>query len=126
MTATFYLARPRHPGDIAGLVLDLYETESQLHATVLGRVVPLARGAYGIALRFSGTGAQLPSGYTLSLLQLTSVLQAHRTVSVNRSTVGYDLLINPSSCSGRGWPAQLQIRSGGHAQVYHSTAPCAP
>lgn len=40
---------------MAGLVLDLYETESQLHATVLGRVVPIAGGAYGIALRFAGT-----------------------------------------------------------------------
>jgi hypothetical protein len=126
VTATFYLAHPRHRGDIAGLVLDLYESESQLHATVLGRVVPLAHGAYGIALRFSDTGAQLPSGYTLSLLQLTSLLQAHRAAPVKRSTVGYDLLTNPSSCTGRGWPAQLRIQSGGRAQVYHSTAPCAP
>jgi hypothetical protein len=126
VAATFYLAKARHPGDIAGLVLDLYETESQLHATVLGRVVPLAHGAYGIALRFSDTDAQLPSGYTLSLLQLTSLLQAHRTASVNKRTVGYDLLTNPSSCTGRGWPVQLQIQSGGQPQVYHSTAPCSP
>ena len=124
VTATFYLANPRHAGDTAGLVLDLYEPESQLHATMLGRVVTLARGAYGIALRFSDTGAQLPSGYTLSLLQLTSLLQAHRTGSANRSTFGYDLLTNPSSCTGRGWPAQLRIQSGGRPQVYQSTAPC--
>jgi hypothetical protein len=122
--ATFYLARPRHPGDIAGLVLDLYETESQLHATVLGRVVPIARGAYGIALRFSDTDTQLPSGYSLSLLQLTTLLQAHRTVSVNRSTVSYDLLTNPNSCTGRGWPVQLLIESGGRSQVYRSNASC--
>jgi hypothetical protein len=118
--ATFFLARPRHPGDIAGLVLDLYETESQLHATVLGRVVPLARGAYGIALRFSGTDTQLPSGYSLSLLQLTTLLEAHRTVSA----VGYDLLTNPSSCTRHGWPVQLLIESGGHSQVYRSNASC--
>lgn len=124
--ATFYLAKPRHPGDIAGLVLDLYETESQLHATLLGRVVPLAHGAYGIALRFSDTDTQLPSGYTLSLLQLTTLLQAHRTVSVNRSTVSYDLLTNPNSCTGRGWPVQLLIKSGGRSQVYHSNASCSP
>jgi hypothetical protein len=120
VTATFYLARPRHPGDIAGLVLDLYETESQLHATVLGRVVPIAHGAYGIALRFAGADTQLPSGYTLSLLALTTLLQAHRTVSA----VGYDLLTNPGSCTRHGWPVQLQIESGGRAQVYHSDASC--
>jgi hypothetical protein len=28
--ATFYLAKPRHSGDIAGVVLDLYETQSKL------------------------------------------------------------------------------------------------
>jgi hypothetical protein len=118
--ATFYLARPRHSGDIAGLVLDLYETESQLHATVLGRVVPIARGAYGIALRFSDTDTQLPSGYSLSLLKLTTLLEAHRTVAA----VGHDLLTNPSSCTRRGWPVQLLIESGGHSQVYHSNASC--
>ena len=120
VTATFYLAKPRHRGDIAGLVLDLHETESQLHATVLGRVVPIARGPYGIALRFADTGAQLPSGYTLSLLALTTLLQAHRTVSA----VGHDLLINPGSCTRHGWPVQLQIESGGQEQVYRSAASC--
>lgn len=112
--------RYRHRGDIAGLVLDLYETESQLHATVLGRVVPIAHGVYGIALRFAGTDTQLPSGYTLSLLALTTLLQAHRTVFA----VGYDLLVNPGSCTRHGWPVQLQIRSGGRAQVYRSDASC--
>jgi hypothetical protein len=122
--ATFYLARPRHPGDIAGLVLDLYEPESQLHATLLGRVVPLARGSYGIALRFSGTGAQLPSGYTLSLLRLSALLEASRTVAVNRRHVTYNLLTNPGSCARHGWPVQLLLQSGGQPQVYHSNASC--
>ena len=119
VTVTFYLAKPRHRGDIAGLVLDLYEAESQLHATVLGRVVPIAHGAYGIALRFAGTDTQLPSGYTLSLLALSTLLQAHRTVSA----VGYDLLTNPRSCPRHGWPVQLQIESRG-AQVYRTDASC--
>jgi hypothetical protein len=118
--ATFYLAKARHPGDLAGLVLDLYETESQLHATIFGRVVALRRGPYGIALRFSDANAQLPSGYDLSLLRLTALLEAHRSVPA----VGYDLLANPGSCTRHGWPIQLLIVSGGRSQVYRSNAPC--
>jgi hypothetical protein len=116
VSATFYLARPRQSGDIAGLVLDLYETESKLHATMLGRVLALGRGPYGIALRFSHTDTELPSGYDLSLLQLTTVLQAHRSV--------YDLLTNPSSCTRRGWPVHLLIESGGQRQAFGSDVAC--
>jgi hypothetical protein len=116
VSATFYLAKPRHSGDIAGLVLDLYETESKLHATMLGRVMALGHGPYGIALRFSHTDTELPAGYDLSLLQLTAVLQAHRSV--------YDLLTNPGSCKRRGWPVQLLIESGGQPQVLDSTVAC--
>jgi hypothetical protein len=114
--ATFYLAKPRHPGDIAGLVLDLYEPESQLHATILGRVVALGNGPYGVALRFSQTATELPSGYDLSLLQLSSVLQAQRSVD--------NLLTNPDSCPRHGWPVQLLFESGGHPQVYRSNVAC--
>jgi hypothetical protein len=124
--ATFYLAKARHPGDIAGLVLDLYETESQLHATIFGRVIALPHGPYGIALRFSAANTQLPSGYDLSLLALTTQLQAHRTTVVNNHGVAYDLLTNPGACTREGWPVQLRIRSGGLLQGYESHAACAP
>jgi hypothetical protein len=123
--ATFYLAKARHPGDIAGLVLDLYETESQLHATIFGRVMALRRGPYGVALRFSAANTLLPSGYDLSLLALTSLLQAHRTAVVNNHGVVYDLLTNPGACTRGGWPVQLRIRSGGRLQGYDSNAACA-
>ena len=124
VSAAFYLAKPRHPGDIAGLVLDLYETQSKLHATMLGRVVALGHGPYGIALRFSHTDTELPSGYDLSLLQLTTVLQAHRTVLVNKRSVTSDLLTNPASCTRRGWPVHLLIESGGRPQVLDSNVSC--
>jgi hypothetical protein len=67
-----------------------------------------------------GTGTKLPSGYTLSVLALTTLLQAHRTVS----GVGYDLLTNPGSCPRHGWPVQAQIESGGRAQVLPGQAAC--
>lgn len=124
--ATFYLAKARHPGDLAGLVLDLYETESQLHATIFGRVVPLPHGPYGIALRFSAVDTQLPSGYDLSLLALSTLLQARRAAIVNNHDVAYDLLTNPNACHRGGWPVQLRIRSGGRLQGYRSNAACSP
>jgi hypothetical protein len=123
--ATFYLAKARRPDDIAGLVLDLYEPESQLNATIFGRVVSLPHGPYGIALRFAAANAQLPSGYDLSLLALSTLLQAHRTAIVNNRDVAYDLLTNPGACTRGGWPVQLRIRSGGRLQGYRSTAACA-
>jgi hypothetical protein len=124
--ATFYLARPRHRGDLAGIVLDLYETESHLHATVLGRVVALTRGPYGIALRFSDTDAQLPSGYELSLMKLNMLLGAGRTVTVNGHPVTDDLLTNPGACHTRGWPVRLLVESAHRSTAYGATAACRP
>jgi hypothetical protein len=121
---TFYLAARRHAGDVAGLVLDLYESESKLHATMLGRVVALRHGPYGLALRFSHTNKELPSGYDLSLLGLTSLLKADRTVAGTKHSVTYHLLTNPNSCTKHGWPIQLLIESAGQPQIYDSNASC--
>lgn len=118
--ATFYLSRPRHADDVAGIVLDLYEHESQLHATLFGRVAPLARGAYGLALLFSDTDTELPAGYHLTLLKLSTLLAAHRTVG----TATYNLLTNPTACTGTGWPVQLLVETDHKPQVYDSNASC--
>jgi hypothetical protein len=118
--ATLYLARPRHPGDLAGVVLDLYETESRLHATMFGRVAALPHGPYGLALRFSNTDTELPSHYRLTLLKLSTLLAAHRTVGATT----YNLLTNPTACTGAGWPVQLLIESNHRPQVYDSNASC--
>lgn len=120
--ATFYLAESRHHGDLAGIVLDLYETQSSLHIPLFGRVAALKRGSYGLALRFSNTNTELPSGYSLSLLQLNILLSAHRTAE--HST--YNLLTNPNSCAGTGWPVQLLIDSAGQPEIYHGNASCRP
>lgn len=124
VSTTFFLGKPRRRGDIAGLVLDLFETQSRLHATLLGSVVTLAHGPYGIAFRFSDTDTELPSGYTLSLLQLTTLLQAHRAVVVSQRNASYDLLTNPVACPTAGWPVQLLVESGRQRQTYRSNAGC--
>jgi hypothetical protein len=118
--ATFYLSPARHPGDLAGLVFDMYEPESKLHAILLGRVVPLTRGPYGLALRFSNTARELPSTYQLTLVNLQTLLQSQRTTT--KST--YHLLTNPKSCARGGWPVQLSIDSAGQTLVFTSTATC--
>jgi hypothetical protein len=119
--ATFYLSPRRHRGDLAGLVFDLYEPESTLHAVLLGRVVPLARGPYGLALRFSETASELPSSYQLTLVTLNTLLQAQRTIAPNHT---YNLLTNPRSCARNGWPVQLSIGSARRALVFTSNALC--
>jgi hypothetical protein len=118
--ATFYLSRPRHPGDLAGLVFDMYEPESKLHATLLGRVVPLRRGPYGLALRFSNTARELPSGYQLTLVNLQTLLEAQRTTTAST----YHLLTNPKSCARAGWPVKLSIDSDAQTLVFTSNAHC--
>jgi hypothetical protein len=123
--ATFYLSQPRHHGDLAGLVFDLYEPESRLHATLLGRVVPLAHGPYGLALRFSNTSPELPSGYLLTLVQLQTLLSAQRTATAPGDRKTYHLLTNPRSCKRGGWPVQLSIDSAEQALAFASTAACA-
>ncbi|MBV9820427.1 MAG: hypothetical protein JOZ07_19025 [Solirubrobacterales bacterium] len=120
--ATLYLAPPQHRTDLAGVLLDLYEVQSKLHVTLRGRVAALARGPYGLALRFSRTQSELPHGYDLSLLALDAVIGAHRTVGHTT----YDLLTDSSSCSGPGWAIQLLIDSAGQLQVYRGNASCQP
>jgi hypothetical protein len=118
--ATFYLSPPRHPGDVAGLVFDMYEPESELQAILLGRVVPLAHGPYGLALRFSNTARELPSAYQLTLVNLQTLLQAQRTTTSST----YHLLTNPRSCRRAGWPVRLSIQSAAQTLVFSSDASC--
>jgi hypothetical protein len=118
--ATFYLSPPRHPGDVAGLVFDMYEPESELQAILLGRVLPLAHGPYGLALRFSDTERELPSAYQLTLVNLQTLLQAQRTTT----TSTYHLLTNPRSCARAGWPVRLSIESAAQTLVFSSDATC--
>jgi hypothetical protein len=120
VSAAVYLTAPTHPGDIAGLALDLTEAQSQLHAVILGRVVPLPRSSYSIVLRFADASRTLSSNYELNLRRLALTLQASRTVSSHT----YHLLTNPTPCTQRGWPLQLSITSATKAWIYHGAASC--
>jgi hypothetical protein len=115
-----YLTAPTHRGDIAGLVLDLTQQQSQLHAVLHGRVIPLRTSRYSIALRFADAGKGLSHNYELILRQVALKLQAGRTVGSHT----YHLVTNPTPCVKPGWPLQLSMASATNAWIYHGRASC--
>ena len=120
VSAALYLTAPTHPGDIAGLALDLTQAQSQLHAVIFGRVVPLPTSSYAIVLRFADASSALSTNYDLNLRRLALTLQASRTVSSHT----YRLLTNPTPCARHGWPLQLSITSAQTAWIYRGAASC--
>jgi hypothetical protein len=120
VSAAVYLTPPTHRGDIAGLALDLTQAQSQLHAVILGRVVPLLTTSYSVVLRFADASRALSTNYDLNLRRLALTLQASRTVSSHT----YHLLTNPTPCTRPGWPLQLSITSAKQAWIYHGAAAC--
>jgi hypothetical protein len=118
--AQMFLTAPTHRGDIAGLVLDLTQEQSQLHATLHGRVIPLRTSQYAVALRFADASKGLSRNYELILRRLALSLQASRTVD----STTYHLLTHPTPCVKRGWPLQLSMASTTNTWIYHGTASC--
>jgi hypothetical protein len=120
VSTAVYLTPPTHRDDIAGVALDLTQAQSQLHAVILGRVVPLPTSSYSIALRFGDASRILSTNYDLNVRRLALTLQASRTVG----SQAYHLLTNPTPCTRRGWPLQLSITSAKNAWIYHGAASC--
>ncbi len=120
VSTAVYLTAPTHRNDIAGVALDLTQAQSQLHAVILGRVIPLPTSAYSIVLRFADASTTLSTNYDLNLRRLALTLQASRTVG----SQAYHLLTNPTPCTRPGWPLQLSITSAKNAWIYHGNASC--
>ena len=112
VSTAVYLTAPTHRDDIAGVALDLTQAQSQLHAVILGRVVPLPTSSYSIALRFADASQALSTNYDLNLRRLALTLQASRTVSSHT----YHLLTNPTPCTRRGLAAAA-VDHGGQERV---------
>jgi hypothetical protein len=109
----FYITPPQRRHDIAGLVLAAYEPVSKLTFNLVGRMVKVRRGRYGLELRFADTAAELPSNVTVQLHRVNVRFGTRRTVTVGsgarRRRVTYDLLTNPRTCGRRGWPFLLTV-----------------
>lgn len=124
----FYIMRPQQAGDIAGIVLAASEPTSGVKFALIGRLVRLKRGRYGLELRFANTAAELPAGLRVQLQHVHVDFGARRTVKsrhrARRST--YNLLRNPSSCSRTGWPVLLTVSYSTGTEKYRGTAGCKP
>jgi hypothetical protein len=109
----FFLTAPQRRHDLAGLVLAAHEPASGLTFNLIGRMVRLPRGRYGLELRFADTAAELPSNITVQLHRVNVRFGTQRSVTVgaghNRRRVTYHLLTNPPTCGRHGWPFLLTV-----------------
>jgi hypothetical protein len=124
----FYIMRPQQPGDIAGIVLAASEPTSGVKFALIGRLVRLKRGPYGLELRFANTAAELPVGLRVQLQHVHVDFGARRIVTSRHGAkkVSYNLLTNPSSCSRKGWPVLLTVSYSTGTEKYRGTAACKP
>jgi len=63
----FFLTAPQQRDDLSGLVLAAHEPGSGLTFNLIGRMVRVPRGRYGLELRFADTTRELPSNITVQL-----------------------------------------------------------
>jgi hypothetical protein len=125
----FFITAPQRPGDIAGLVLAAHEPASGLTFNLVGRLVRLGRGPYGLELRFARTAAELPHGITVQLHRVDVRFGTQRTVTrghgASRKRVTYHLLRNPTVCRPRGWPFLLSVTYSTGTEKYSAFGACA-
>jgi hypothetical protein len=109
-------------------VLAAHEPKSGLTFNLIGRMVRVQRGKYGLELRFADTAAELPSNITVQLHKVNVRFGAQRTVTVktggHRRRVSYHLLTNPPSCGRRGWPFLLTVSYTTGTEKYAAYGRC--
>jgi hypothetical protein len=124
----FFLTAPQKPHDLAGLVLAAGEPGSGLTFNLIGRMVRVPRGRYGLELRFADTAAELPTNITVQLHRVNVSFGTQRSVTVGtgaqRRHVTYHLLTNPSSCGPRGWPFLLTVSYTTGTEKYAARGNC--
>jgi hypothetical protein len=112
----FYLLPPQRHGDIAGLVLSVHPQGSAGGFSLVGRMVRLKRGPFGLELRFADAAKQLPQGLTVQLNQI----QAH----VGARHGKHNLLTTPGTCPAKGWPFRLVVAYSTGTETYSGPAAC--
>jgi hypothetical protein len=124
----FYVTRPQRRGDIVGLVLAAREPKSGVSFALLGRLVRVARGPYGLELRFAHTASELPPGFQVQLDHVHVEFGTQRTVRRRQGQklmrLTYHLLTNPGSCHGHGWPLLLTVSYSTGIDHYKGVAAC--
>ena len=112
----FFLLPPQRHGDIAGLALAVHQQGSAVGFTLVGRLVRLAHGPYGLELRFANTANELPKGLTVQLNQVHAQIGARRK--------RHSLLTTPATCRGKGWPFRLVVSYSTGTENYTGPARC--
>ncbi len=121
----FYLMRPQRPGDIAGLVLAV--RQAGIGFALLGRLVHVRHGIYGLELRFANTARELPAGIPVQLRHVHVGFGTQRTVRLDHGKAArttYHLLKNPRSCPRRGWPFLLTVGYSTGNERYAGRSAC--
>jgi hypothetical protein len=123
---TFYIMRPQRAGDIGGLVLAV--RRGAIRFALLGRLVHVRHGIYGLELRFANTARELPSGVQVQLDHVRVSFGSQRTVRLRRGAtmrhVTYHLLRNPALCPRRGWPFLLAVGYSTGNEHYTTRVAC--
>jgi hypothetical protein len=120
VTASLYLGPPRHRGDLAAVLLDLDQNQSSLQVALLGSVVRIPQGTYGLGLRFSDTARELPSPYHLTLADLDLNLGS----TPYASGLVHSLFTNPGVCPRGGWPIAVAVQSGHARRTFTTSTRC--
>jgi hypothetical protein len=124
----FFMTGKQRRHDLAGLVLAAHEPVSGLTFNLIGRMVTLARGRYGLELRFADTAKELPANITVQLHRVNVRFGAQRSVTVGagrkRKRVTYHLLTNPPACGAHGWPFLLTVSYTTGTESYAAHGRC--
>jgi hypothetical protein len=125
---TFFITPKQRHSDISGLVLAAGQPGSPLTFDLIGRMVRVPRGRYGLELRFADTAAELPSNVTVQLHRVNVHFGTQRTATVGkgarRKRVTYHLLTNPPTCAHRGWPFLLTVSYSTGTEKYGAFGRC--
>jgi hypothetical protein len=112
----FFLLPPQRHGDIAGLVLSVHQSGSTAGFALIGRMVRLKRGPFGLELRFADAAKQLPTDLTVQLNRVRA--------KVGKQRSGRTLLTTPKTCTKKGWPFRLVVSYSTGTEDYTGAAPC--
>ena len=112
----FYLTPPQRHGDIAGLVLAVHQPGSSAGFALVGRMVRLKHGPFGLELRFADAAKQLPPGATVQLNHI------HARIGARRGS--HSLLTTPRRCTAKGWPFRLVVAYSTGTEKYSGPARC--
>jgi hypothetical protein len=102
------------------VLLDLDQNQSSLQVALLGSVVRIPQGTYGLRLRFSDTARELPSPYHLTLADLDLNLGS----TPYASGLVHSLFTNPGVCPRGGWPIAVAVQSGHARRAFTTSTRC--